>query len=75
MAGTATLERRNSASFGKALARPFVAFGNFLVHLAEANAKVRAIDELNRMSDRQLAERGLTREDEIRRIVGAASYL
>lgn len=55
---------------GAVLAAPFVAVGNFLIAIAEAGPQIRAIERLNRMSDEELAARGLTRDGEIRRIFG-----
>ncbi|MBU3029857.1 hypothetical protein [Paracoccus marinaquae] len=54
---------------GAALAAPFVAIGKFLVSMAEAGPQMRAIERLNRISDADLAARGLTRDGEIRRIL------
>ena len=57
------------------LIAPFAAVGRFLVLLAEANPKMRELDRLSLKSDEQLAARGLTREGEIRRIMGVAGFL
>lgn len=52
------------------IAAPFVAVGQFLVLLAEASPRMRALEKLNRVSDADLAARGLTRDGEVRRILG-----
>ncbi|MBO9457245.1 DUF1127 domain-containing protein [Paracoccus sp. R12_1] len=70
MANTATIERRPLAGIGAALAAPFIATGRFLVHLAESGPRMRALEHLHRISDEELAAHGLTREGEIRRILG-----
>ena len=57
------------------LAALFVALGRFLVLIAEANSKVRELERLNGRSDAQLAARGLTRDGEIRRIMGVSAAL
>ena len=57
------------------LAAPFVALGRFMVMIAEANSKVRELERLNQRSDAQLAARGLTRDGEIRRILGVSAIL
>ena len=57
------------------LASPFVAIGRFLVMIAEANPKVRELERLNLRSDAELAARGLTRDGEIRRIMGVSAIL
>lgn len=75
MAGTATIERRAPFSILGVLAAPFIAFGRFLVLLAEASPKMRQLDQLNRVSDEELAAKGLTRDGEIRRIMGVNSYI
>lgn len=75
MAGTVTNTRSSLGSLGKTLAAPFVGIGRFLITLAEASPRMRQLEKLGRMSDADLQERGLTREDEIRRILGVGAYL
>ncbi|QBF30590.1 DUF1127 domain-containing protein [Thalassococcus sp. S3] len=41
----------------------FSVIGNALVALGDANSKVRQLEALNALSDAELAERGLRRED------------
>ncbi|CUH54017.1 DUF1127 domain-containing protein [Shimia sp. R11_0] len=50
-------------SLGKILAAPFVAIGNFLVAMMENNSRVQHVQALNALSDAELAERGLKRDD------------
>lgn len=71
----ADIANAKNAGFGKALLAPFAAIGRFLVLLAEVNPKIRAFDRLSRISDAELAARGLTREGEIRRIMGAGGFM
>ncbi len=47
----------------KALAAPFVAVGNAMITMGEANARVRQANYLHSLSDRQLADIGIKRED------------
>lgn len=50
------------------LARPFVAAFSVLVAMAEAHPRMAQINKLNALSDAELAARGTTRADEVRRI-------
>ncbi|SHK28920.1 protein of unknown function [Shimia gijangensis] len=45
------------------LAAPFVAIGNFMVTLGEANSRSRQASYLYSLSDRELADIGIKRED------------
>lgn len=74
MAGTATVSN-TAPSLGKILASPFVAIFRFLVLLAEASPTMRQLNQLSQTSDEDLAKRGLSREDEIRRIIGVNAAL
>ena len=62
-------------SFLGFIAAPFAALGRFLVLIADANSTVRELERLNLRSDAQLAARGLTRDGEIRRIMGVSAAL
>lgn len=73
MANT-TIDTPRGLSWGF-LATPFIAIGRFLVMIAEANGKVRELERLNLQSDAQLSARGLTRDGEIRRIMGVSACL
>lgn len=59
----------------RSLVAPFLAIGRFLVLIAEAVPHAREIERLNQLSDAELAARGLTREGEVRRIMGVAAAL
>ncbi|SET62530.1 DUF1127 domain-containing protein [Paracoccus homiensis] len=74
MAGTATVSN-TAPSLGKILAAPFVATFRFLVLLAEASPTMRQLNQLSQTSDEELAKRGVSREDEVRRIMGVNSAL
>lgn len=54
------------------LLAPFRAIGSFMVTVAEASPKMRALRRLSETSDETLVARGTTREAEIRRIIGGA---
>lgn len=73
----ATIARANGKTeFSLAtILAPFRALGRALVALAEASPRMRELERLNNLSDRDLAARGLTREGEIRRILGIAAAL
>lgn len=58
----------------RAATMPFRAVWTLLVLLAEANPRMKALNRLSRTSDAELAARGLTRDGEIRRIMGVMSY-
>lgn len=73
MANTTTTAS-NGFSWGS-LAVPFVAVGRFLVMIAETSPRVRELERLNLRSDAQLAARGLTRDGEIRRILGVSASI
>ena len=54
---------------------PLRAVGRFVVLLAEAHSHARALHRLSQRSDYELAARGLTRDGEIRRIMGVSATL
>ena len=62
MAHTALHIGDNSALLHK-LAAPFNAIGKAMVHIAEANSRVKEANFLNGLSDKELAARGISRED------------
>ena len=74
MATTAINDRKTPAAILSALAAPFAASGRLMVQLAEANPRMQALERLNRVSDAELAARGLTRDGEIRRIMGVSGF-
>lgn len=57
------------------LRRCFAAAGNALVAIAEADSRMRAVRQLNAMSDEELAERGLRREDVVHHIFSDRFYI
>lgn len=63
------------SSFWRLAAAPFLAVGRLLVHLAETSPRIREIERLNSLSDEDLARRGLTRDGEIRRILGVSALI
>ena len=74
MASTTTFDNPRTSVLGM-LAAPFVAIGKVLILIAEANPKVRELERLNSLSDAELARRGLTRDGEVRRILGVAAAI
>ncbi|MCZ0963521.1 hypothetical protein [Paracoccus benzoatiresistens] len=54
---------------------PLRAVGRFVVLLAEAHSQARALHRLSQRSDHELSAKGLTRDGEIRRIMGASATL
>ncbi|WP_299354832.1 DUF1127 domain-containing protein [uncultured Shimia sp.] len=50
------------------LAAPFIAIGKGMVALAESSSRYKQIEQLNAMSDQELADLGLKREDVVRHI-------
>lgn len=70
----ASVDRKPSFS-AAALLAPFRAFGRFMIMLAEASPQMRALNGLNQRSDEELAAKGLTREGEVRRILGGSAAL
>ena len=57
------------------IAAPFHAVLSFLTLLAQANSRIEAVERLNRLSDEELAARGTTREEQIRRIFGVRAAI
>lgn len=75
MATIATAGHKTAAFPTSALLAPFRAFGRFMVKLAEASPQMRALNHLSSTSDEELTAKGVTRESEIRRILGGSSAL
>lgn len=65
---TAALKAGQNTSILQVLAKPFVAFGNALVALAEANPRYRRLEALSKLTDAELAAKGLKREDIVRHV-------
>ncbi len=63
-----TTNSASQLSLGRIAAAPFRAVWNFLVAVGEANARVHRIEALQRLSDAELARRGIRREDIVRHV-------
>ncbi len=48
---------------------------NFLVQLAEFSSTYRAIEYYNSLSDEQLAEMGMTRQDVVQKVFGGRTHM
>lgn len=57
------------------LTRFFSAIGHTLVAIGEANPRMRRIEALQRLTDEQLAAKGLRRDDIVRHVFGDVYYL
>ena len=75
MATIATAGHKTAAFPTSALLAPFRAIGRFMVALAEASPQMRSLSKLSQMSDEELTAKGVTREGEVRRILGGAAAL
>jgi len=62
-------------SIAATVKRPFAAVFNFLIRVAEANPLMKEISALNEITDVELAARGTTRTDEVRRIMNGRYYI
>mgnify|MGYP000888591753 CR=1 FL=1 len=75
MATTASVDRSSTGLSAASLLAPFRAAGRLLIAMAEASPQMRALNRLSQLSDQELAAKGLTRDGEIRRILGGAAVL
>lgn len=57
------------------LAAPFVAIGNAMIAVAEANSHVRRAEALHAMSDEELADIGIRREDIARHVFSSCGAI
>ncbi|CUH88896.1 hypothetical protein PH5382_02840 [Phaeobacter sp. CECT 5382] len=57
------------------LAKPFVAFGNLLVAIGEANHRDQTLRGLMAQSDAELARRGLKRDELVHHVFSDSYYL
>jgi uncharacterized protein YjiS (DUF1127 family) len=57
------------------LRRGASAIGRVMVAMSESNARMQAVQRLNEMSDAQLAERGLKREDIVHHVFRDTYYV
>lgn len=60
----------SAATIAGVIATPFKAVWNFLLEAGENSVRGQQIKQLSALTDEQLAERGLNREDAIRQIFG-----
>ncbi|MGH1466863.1 MAG: DUF1127 domain-containing protein [Cognatishimia sp.] len=65
---TATLKLGTSQSILRALATPFIAFGDLLIAIGETSVRAKQVDFLNSLTDEELEERGMTRETIVRHV-------
>ncbi|MEB3419553.1 DUF1127 domain-containing protein [Salipiger marinus] len=70
-----TASASDHTTSGSAIGRFFSAIGNALVAIGEANPRLRRVEALQRLSDEQLAARGLKREDIVRHVFRDVFYL
>lgn len=66
--------RSHDLDIVKLIATPFKAVWRFLVRLAESDSRIQAVNRLNAMSDADLSAKGLTRDEEVRRIFAGSYY-
>lgn len=74
MATIASVAHKSAGNPAAALLAPFRALGRFMIACAEANPRMRALSRLSDLSDAELAAKGLTRDSEIRRILGPVAF-
>ncbi|TRW98202.1 DUF1127 domain-containing protein [Paracoccus sp. M683] len=72
---TSHAPKSSAANLGSLLIAPFRAIGNGLIALAEAGPRMAQVRKLNAMSDEELAARGTTRAEEVRRIFSNSLYI
>jgi uncharacterized protein YjiS (DUF1127 family) len=75
MATIASAYRKSPGRSPAILLAPLRAVSRFIIMLAEANAQMRALNQLHQLSDHTLSAKGLTREGEMRRIMGVYAIL
>ena len=75
MATIASVDRPSNGFSGAALLAPFRAVGRLMIMLAEASPQMKALNRLSQLSDEELAVKGLTRDGEVRRILGGSAAL
>ncbi|MEM1360347.1 MAG: DUF1127 domain-containing protein [Pseudomonadota bacterium] len=67
MSATDTRIEKINAPFAP-IARMLSGIAQGFLNIAESNARVREVEHLNRLSDTELARRGLRREDIVRHV-------
>ena len=75
MATIASAYRKSPGRSSAILVAPLRAVSRFIIMLAQANAQMRALNQLSQRSDPALSAKGLTREGEIRRIMDVSGTL
>lgn len=75
MANYATQTTAPAFDLAALLRRGTSALGRFFVMIGESNSRMRAVEQLNRMSDAQLAARGLKREDIVQHVFRDTYYV
>lgn len=75
MATIATVDTKTGGFSAASLLAPFRAVGRFMIMLAEASPQMRALSRLSEVSDEELKAKGLTRDGEIRRILGGTAAI
>lgn len=75
MAQTATFTGTPGRSAWETVKRPFAAYLDLMVRIAEAGPRMQAVRKLSAQTDADLAARGKTREGEVRRLFGSFFYL
>ncbi len=65
----------SSSNLLETLARPFVAVGNFLAAITEANSMAQEANRIANMSDEALEAQGLTREQAIQKMFAPYAHL
>lgn len=65
---TISTNSASQLSLGRIVSAPLRAVWDFLVAVGEANSRVYRIEALQRLSDAELARRGIRREDIIRHV-------
>ncbi|MDE4133159.1 hypothetical protein PXK00_08550 [Phaeobacter sp. QD34_3] len=72
---TAPAASASAVSVLKILAKPFVVIGNGLIAMGEANDRSRKVRTLMALSDAELAERGLKRDEIVQHVFSDVYYI
>lgn len=65
----------SAPAIAQLISKPFVAIGNFMVSMAEANTRSQKLQQLMDLSDAQLAERGLKRDNLVHHVFSDSYYI
>ncbi len=60
---------------GNPLTTAFAAIGNWLISISESTARARRVEQLQNLSDAQLAELGIKRQDIVRHVFRDLYYI